>query len=244
MIRRQCDPTDTTVQNSATLSRRTGKYCQYVTCTKVPFWGDDFESWINTNLPRIFGVPLGPGRNFAGNINSRTQKVQTDIARSIQTGRFMDPNQNFIVASLFFCVPGMIYGLEKYRQIQCMYADCLQNAVGEGGLPVTACEKQRQYSQCKYFTGEIFAVVPWVAFVDHFANLVKDSLSDPFSFAGAILAKQCKPGCKKPGAGGLLYFGCRAADLFDAVGDTIEQVNYLSRDNPSISEDFCEKIKD
>ena len=136
--------------------------------------------------------------------------------------------------------------MEKYRQIKCLYADCLQSGVAKEGLPITACEDQKYYATCKYITGEVFALLPWTAMFDHFMGLIKNALSNPFAVIGIAVSWLCKPLCKIDPQidGGLAYHGCRFARLFNLVGDAANNVRNMVKEGFQIRTDYCARLDD
>ncbi|MBI2658354.1 hypothetical protein HYX08_06715 [Candidatus Woesearchaeota archaeon] len=200
------------------------KFCRFVNCQ----WNPEFieKYWS------------GPVKNTLNNL-PLTKYISKDITQ------YMDPKSNLIVATAFACLPGIIYGLDKYRQIKCLYADCLQNAVGKEGLPVTACEDQKTYATCKYITGEIFAIIPYTAFIDHFMGLVKNALSNPFSALGAGISALCWSFCKfeLPGATAL-YQGCEFVKLFSTMGVVLGEIKGIIDQGFQIREDYCSRLDD
>ncbi|MBI2542347.1 hypothetical protein HYV80_06575 [Candidatus Woesearchaeota archaeon] len=230
--------------------------CDVVNCKITPLWGPTVKDFINNNLP----LALSPGQ-YAGSKTTIEQKdlgfgtvkpveVKGGDNNPIKLGRpiseYMDPNKNIAVAALFACLPGIIYGLEKWRQIQCLYADCLQNAVGKEGLPVTVCQDQKHFATCKYLTTELFAIFPWTVLFDHFMKLIKNAISNPFAAAGVVVAVFCKPTCGIPAeAGGQLAFHtCRGLRLLNLVGTTAENVKNIIDEGFTIREDYCTRLED
>ena len=154
--------------------------------------------------------------------------------------RFMNPKDSIAVAALTACIPGIIYGLDKYRQIQCMYADCLQTGVGEQGLPVFACEDQKGYATCKYVVGEAFKVIPITAMFDYYMNLIKSTLANPFKILGAGIAYSCR-GAITPVPHS--YDICAGAKIASLLGVTIQEVTSIFDSNTwKIQDDFCSRL--
>ncbi|HLC49814.1 MAG TPA: hypothetical protein VJI97_00115 [Candidatus Nanoarchaeia archaeon] len=227
-----CGTTDKTAVSAEGTLQKVGKFCDYVTCKKTFLWGDDVNSWINEKAP----IWLAPGRNYGSN------NPQTDLLRGIQTGRYMDPQNNLLVATAFACIPGIVTGMDKYRQIQCLYADCLENSVGKEGLPLTACQDQKAYATCKYVTGEIFAIIPWTAFFDHWANLLKQALSNPFTALGMAASVLCGTACNTPADAGASYYACRGVRIFNLVGDTLQNVQSFQDGGLKNTQDYCSRL--
>src|SRR3989338_5456917 len=156
--------------------------------------------------------------------------------------RFMNPKDSIAVAALTACIPGIIYGLDKYRQVQCMYADCLQTGAGKQGLPVFACEDQKSYATCKYVVGEAFKFFPITAAFDYYANLIKSTLANPFKLLGAGIAVACYKEIlpQDPFA----YNICAGAKIVSFLGVTIQEVTSIfDSDTWTVQEDFFDRLE-
>ena len=219
------------------IKKWTDKFCDFVTCKQGYLWGGYVQNFMN--------------KAFANYVGEKTETegawYNPDVKR-LGSGKtisdYMNPQTNLITATLFVCVPGIIYGLDKYRQIKCLYADCLINAVGRDGMPVTACEDEKAYATCKYILGEVFAVIPYTAVFDHFMGLIKNALSNPFAILGLAFSIACWYGCRTIGDAGWVYYGCRGARLFSLVGDAAENVRNIVDEGFKVRTDYCERVED
>lgn len=167
-----------------------------------------------------------------------------------QPYQYMNARDNLLVAIMLGCIPGIINGLEKYRQIQCLYADCLeQNAYNN--VPVKICEDQKAYATCKYIAGEIFAVLPWTALFDYYMGVVRSALADPITAIVSVLNvldKICPPPCT-PDAEASAYWikneaVCRGLQFAALLGEIINDVNGIIDDYEQIKADYCKRIKE
>ena len=158
------------------------------------------------------------------------------------TNSYMDPKSSMTVAILTACLPGIVYNLDKWRQIQCMYAHCLKEGVEQQGLPVVACEDQKSYAECKYVTGEIFKVIPFTAFFDYYVGMFKDMLSNPFKIIGAGAALGCANLCPAPTEKphGL----CMGVKIVSLIGQSMGDVTTMIDEGVfTIRDDYCEKLE-
>ena len=152
----------------------------------------------------------------------------------------MDPNNNLIVAAAFGCIPGVITGLDKFRQVRCLYADCLINAVGKDGLPLKACEDQKSYAYCKYITGELFAIFPYTAVFDYMTGLVKNALTNPFELIGVAAAAACRHTCGSFGPGE--YIACETVKLMSQIGQVSGSIKGLYKEGFKSRQDYCSRL--
>ncbi len=101
-----------------------------------------------------------------------------------------DPSQSLILSAATGCIPGIIFNLQKEREIKCQYALCLRDSA-MNGLPVTACEYKYHYEQCYYVMGQIFQVIPYGAFVKRMGQMIAQVLQDPISMVISVVEYTC-----------------------------------------------------
>ncbi len=93
-----------------------------------------------------------------------------------------DMRESLILSTVFLCLPGVVYNIEKYRQIECAYGLCLiQTSALEG--PLKACEEMHGLQTCLAVKGEIFNIIPYMATLDNIEAFLKSVFHDPVSFA-------------------------------------------------------------
>ncbi len=235
----QCFGTEGLIISADSTKKGVGWACDIVTCRQTFLWGNDVKKYID-NLPgaRYVG-PSADGKLSLFDYSSNTKIGAGGKPRPLS--EYMDPQNSLVVASLFVCLPGIVSGLDKYRQIKCLYADCLQNAVGKEGLPVTACEDQKAYATCKYVTGELFAVVPYTALFDHFMKIIKNALSNPFGVMSIAVSISCGAKCPVPDSG-WSYQLCRGARLLSLAGDAARNVQNIISEGFKVRQDYCSRI--
>lgn len=241
------------------------QFCKFVNCQWSPGvlgkWRSFMEKTLNS-LPGSGYLPGGqikyqPSQQFTtvegfasdqakSQAQQDKQKQDTQDKKKISDemkggyAAYMDPNNNLFVAAAFGCIPGIISGLEKIRQIKCLYADCLINAVAKDGLPATACEDLKSYTKCKFVTGEIFAFFPPTAFFDYLTGIVKEAFANPFSGGGAAISLMCFATCPEIGSAG--YKVCETVKLFSQMGEIIGNIKNLANEGFKIRQDYCTRF--
>lgn len=64
----------------------------------------------------------------------------------------IDPYKNKAYAGICLCNPGMIYALNKEKQLKCREYKCIEGAA-EQGLPITECQQDYKVASCLYVEG-------------------------------------------------------------------------------------------
>ncbi len=126
-----------------------------------------------------------------------------------------------LIMSLFcLCLPGIIYNLEKLRQIDCFKAVCLHDMVKEGGYPKSFCNEMHGYLTCMFVIGELFSIIPFAAFFDKIIDMIVTMISDPIALITVGLGAICNTTCPTPDAG-IAYIGCALLKVVSVVMEAI-----------------------
>ncbi len=220
-----------------------GEFCKFVNCQWAPGVLGKWQNYITEKINNLPGAERLPGPGAGNQPGVKSTQPQAGGGRTGLAG-YMDPNDNLFTAVLFACIPGVIYGIDKYSQIKCLYADCLQNAVGKDGLPIKACEDQKNYATCKYIWGEVFALTPYTAVFDHFTGLAKEALSNPFAAIGIGIGAACLHTCPKKSPGSsAFYITCQAFKIASKAGEIFQNVKGIANEGFKIRQDYCEKLQ-
>ena len=153
----------------------------------------------------------------------------------LQGGK-LNPKDSIVLSFATLCLPGIVYNLDKYRQIKCMYADCLQTSV-DTGVPVSACEDLKEYHTCKYWAGEVFQLAPFTGLIDYFVNLVKGALSSPFGFIDIALGYVCTTPINTP-YGHSVAKMCLIQEMSGMIADVWSDIANI-KDDWEINTDYC-----
>ncbi|MFH1649333.1 MAG: hypothetical protein ABIA93_02185 [Candidatus Woesearchaeota archaeon] len=82
-----------------------------------------------------------------------------------------NPGNSIGVALAQQCWPAVVFGLNKYRQTQCNYLECLKG-MSINGQPVSTCEDVKNAQICEAVTGEAIEIIPGV---NVFKNLAENA---------------------------------------------------------------------
>ncbi len=111
--------------------------------------------------------------------------------------RMGDLNQpdvsNSIIASMMTnCWSGVVHNLNKYREIDCGYLQCLKEQA-LNGASITPCELGRGVKMCRFVMGEVMEL-PYVRVLKNFAANVNKIVQAPLSILWDSWAKgTCQP---------------------------------------------------
>ncbi|MEE9525996.1 MAG: hypothetical protein V3V78_05315 [Candidatus Woesearchaeota archaeon] len=217
-------------------------------------FANNYCKFINCQIDPEFGE--GTGWSFIGSWRgamSRFMDSKMDYGVFPELGRlnkdpgnYLNSKDSIVGGILTACIPGIVNGLVKYREIQCMYIDCLETGAA-AGTPTSACNDMKGYAECKFIYGEIFQLLPFVQFINYYLETVRDILTDPLRIAGVALALGCKIDCSDPGAqwdAFLPHQLCETVSVISLLGEITGQLYNLGDEWEQISDDdsYCKKI--
>jgi len=235
------------------------KFCKFISCrlffdegTWAGEIGDSIGSWQRgvmeyANLAATGGA-LGEKIGLGGKgVNAYTyetgavdERGGTSSSVLLQGGK-LNPKDSIVMSFATLCLPGIIFHLNKYRQIKCMYADCLQTSV-DTGIPVWVCEDQKEYETCKYIYGEIFQLLPFTGLLNYFIDLVKGVLSSPFGVIDLVMGRICMAPISTP-FGGKVANLCLLNEMAGMIADVWSDISNI-KDDWDIKNDYCKNIEE
>ncbi|MDP7199120.1 MAG: hypothetical protein QF486_05905 [Candidatus Woesearchaeota archaeon] len=212
------------------------------------------------SLGQTVGTAPAPGGKIpeGGIIKGSTKGVEKNCAKlSKETGvadacsvplNVINVKDSLLWSTVCLCLPGVIKGLERIRQIKCQYAVCIKKDVVEGGLPLTYCKDLKSYLTCSYVVGEIWNAIPFSALFDRLTSAITDVLTlNP----GAIAALGFGVACACPQSGPL-YKACALVKITSQLSESAFQIKQLFanksffKDALGINDqgDYCAELKE
>ena len=92
------------------------------------------------------------------------------------------------------CLPGIIYNINKWRQLKCMKGVCYRDYTAAGIMTMKDCERQYWYDNCVFIWGQFTAALfP----LENLLKLVADAIKNPLAFGSQIGWELAKKPLKK-----------------------------------------------
>ncbi|MFH1641921.1 MAG: hypothetical protein ABIC04_03395 [Nanoarchaeota archaeon] len=230
------------------------KFCNFVNCKMA--WSKDcndvkgFEGWgqalgggcgwFNPETDNYFGIGDWAKNNLGKNPND-----------------YMSVKDSFFLSLATWCIPGLIYNIDKYRQIECNYGTCLlaisetpginQQNEQHQSIPLTMCEKQKDYMECRFFAGEVFELLSPLKLLNYYTDMIKNGIADPGAALGTAFSmlSQCKPACKE----NLVWphQRCYWLKLLSTIGEAVKDIyvaKELSDNDWEVYDNYCERFEE
>ncbi len=194
---------------------------------------------------------------FCNYMNCQTLQAVADIAGSTGAGNaqelqgaantvnqiYGNPKESIVGSVANLCIPGIIYNVDKYRQIQCRYAVCLKRDVGEAGVPMSVCEDDKAYLSCLLVWKQAFALIPFAGLVEGYINQFKEIVTNPFAALATLVGIVCgQEFCELEAP---LFTLCSAAKVFNVIGVVLNDYNTIKEPGYwSIGQGACDELKE
>ncbi len=169
--------------------------------------------------------------------NKNTMGGKEDV--KLGGGKFTgsDVENNFFLSAMFLCLPGIMNGIEKLRQIDCNYARCMEENIPQG-LTKDVCDRGRAYAKCKFvygaFAGIILSLVASGA--QEFIGEFKKWMEDPIGSLLDKFANKCDSSCFNAGS---TCSGCLLPAILTAIQEMQNLKGLLNFDETFKLEDQC-----
>jgi hypothetical protein len=134
--------------------------CGYVSCEYSTTWAEGLSNFTGGDL--IVKPNVGSNSNSNDNQkvdpNALANNYLVSLLNTPRNAPSFNTKNSIIMSSLSLCIPGIIYNLDKYRQIECDYVMCLRDTSISGG-PISICQQKKSQTYCVVLFGEMFEVV-------------------------------------------------------------------------------------
>lgn len=209
------------------------KFCKYISCDKT-LWGD----WYTGQRTKWLDETAPSGRSGAAG-GDREVGEWENFFRKYDLGTMWPetPKDSIVLSIATGCIPGIIYNIEKWRQVQCNYGVCLWDSA-ENHVPISTCNEQKSYLECKFVVGEILQWLPFNWFKT-IGQRVAYILSDPLSLLFGFFGMFC-PNWSASAHGACAIL--RGATLVSEIAGDIDSM--FDSQNWKIQGDMCEEYFD
>lgn len=149
--------------------------------------------------------------------------------------------ENIWTSVIGACVPGILYNLEKYRQVKCREIVCYQKEVPAGIATPDSCAKLGEYLSCRYWKGSLVATaIPLIGAWDAILEFLKGWISSPLGIVRAVLQLPCAVACASSNT---LSGYCSFAAVTVKFLDILDALAGLYYSRPTLTQDpYCSQV--
>ena len=88
--------------------------------------------------------------------------------------------KSMLFSLICFCIPGVVYNLERARQLDCVKGICYRDMI-KVGVPISECDKQYSYNKCVYQSGWMSSLMGLIG-IQNLFNVVLSVIKDPLTY--------------------------------------------------------------
>lgn len=217
--------------------------CGLATCQSAADddWSPDIN-WLGG------GVPWCRGEFNLADWNIPALKMANDASG----GGSVNIKDSLVLSTACLCLPGIIYNLEKMRQIYCFEAVCYHDMVKENGYPVSFCNGQYNYMWCTFVINEVFAGAPFVGLFNRMMDMALSIVSNPLIGVGIVFGLICRNACdifpSNGAVGSAEYMACSSYKLFGALMEGVSVFWAMAESGSEfwrpVQNNYCSRAED
>ncbi|MGV8150573.1 MAG: hypothetical protein ACP5NV_02490 [Candidatus Woesearchaeota archaeon] len=157
------DPTRQGMSQELPMMGLIGQACMFMSCTL------DYNN------------PLTLDKELADTIEDSAKDLPLGLGDEISEGLTNSEMKNSLVMSAMkLCIPGVVYNLNKYRQVDCEYLECMK-VYSASGLDVSQCEAMKASKTCSIIVGEAFEL-PYVRIGKNLFSNIADTVRMSYGY--------------------------------------------------------------
>ncbi len=176
-------------------------------------------------------VRVGTGREFGANATIPAFNIKDSLSLS----------------TACFCLPGIVYNLEKLRQVNCFKAVCLNDDVKEQGYPVSYCNEMEHYLLCQYVIGEMFAWIPFSQFFERLLDMLLEIITDPIALFTTAIGGICEGTCYVEFDSSVAYIACATFKTTSVIAESVASFTEMSKTKHYFSQapggEYCRRME-
>ena len=218
--------------------------CAFVSCQMQA--DDEDDAFV--------GISSFGGGGLGGWCTDLQDKLGSDYFKDLQKDAgysqsvpILNIRESIVWSTACTCLPGIVYNMDKLRQIYCRKAVCLDRDVPEAGVPISYCNDEHDYLTCKFWWGELFRALPFSAVYDQMIDILVEAWASPYLLVSTAIGVACSPFCGKDQ--GEEFHWCVVPKTIVKVLDGVRSVqnfheSYSDSEYWDVSTTWCAEMED
>jgi len=141
---------------------------------------------------------------------------------------------NIYLSIIGLCVPGIVFNMDKLREIHCRKIVCLGQEVPSGIATVQSCNDLYDLLECEFWAGPFFDIVPGMSALSQIGKTLKSMMSSPVGLINILEIGVCTAGCWTPDWG-TVYKACNWIKVLTKVIGIIDSVIGIVKSPPTLT---------
>jgi hypothetical protein len=152
--------------------------------------------------------------------------------------------ENMYLSALGLCVPGIIYNIDKAREIQCRKMICYGKEVPSGIATMESCEDLYDLQMCEFYYGPMFDFVGFGA-ITYLGKMIKSAISSPLGLISLTEVFACGLVCAYPDETGGAMKACKLFTIIDKILGVVDSILGAIDNRPDVQgSPYCKIAED
>lgn len=152
---------------------------------------------------------------------------------------------NIYLSIMGLCVPGVVYNLEKLREIHCRKIICYGSEVPQGVATIESCNDLYDLMKCEYWSGPALDFIPFLGALSQIGKLIKSMFTSPVGLISLAEMISCSVTCFIKEDFGTAVKACNWIKAFTKLLDITESIVGLVKQPPTVSTSpYCDMADD
>ncbi len=152
---------------------KTKRFCNYIHCDVASKTQEAKGSWYMSD----WGFTTGSSGSIQAKLGNNGPGEQKTAGDYFSNLNIPDVGNSLIMSLATQCWSGVVYNLNKYREIDCGYLECLKEQA-LNGASIAPCEQAKGVKMCRAITGEIFEL-PYIRSIKNLLGNINKLIQAP-----------------------------------------------------------------
>ncbi len=152
---------------------------------------------------------------------------------------------NIYLSIMGLCVPGVVYNMNKLREIYCRKIVCYGTEVPSGLATIDSCNDLYDLMKCEYWSGPAMEFIPFLGALSQIGKTIKNMFTSPVGLINLGEIATCSALCFTQDEGKILLQSCNWIRSFTKLLDLVESVVVMVKQPPTVTgSPYCDMADD
>ncbi len=144
--------------------------------------------------------------------------------------------ENMYASIIGLCLPGILYNIEKAREVHCRRIVCYGREVPAGLATMESCEQLFDLQMCEFVWGPIIEFIPGVGLAQQIGQMLKSMFTSPLGLISYVEVIACAPLCFSKTSAALT--ACKIATVTTKLLGIVNSIVDAVQNRPDVTESY------
>ncbi|MBI4980491.1 hypothetical protein HZC30_02945 [Candidatus Woesearchaeota archaeon] len=142
--------------------------------------------------------------------------------------------ENMYLSIAGLCLPGIIFNIDKAREIHCRKIVCYGREVPQGIATIDSCNKLYDLQMCEFVWGPVMDLIPFLGALGQIGQMIKSAFTSPMGLITLTETAACFTFCFTTG-GGPLLITCKVTAGINKALDIVNSIIGAFKNRPDVT---------